>query len=550
MINDRIRAGAQMLKLADAHITNKAYENALKSAAPQENLRAMFLAALDINSPGMAVYNFWGFLHTRIHENEFRMTPEVEMIADVLKDEDIMSPAQRAACADKVKKDILPGLVHNEVGLSILEAAFPIEYDPVTACEMWKSALAGTTELAAAQRIAKRADPSDLAAFSLARATKQRVPAELYAKALSDERLKEVIDELGAIASDTSREHGWKAHEVGPLSTVLMAEYVVRHGVADGVAKNFFEQFTDNHYRFDDKFKEFTPCLLRIAEAVGRLDDERLYRALVEGAINHVEPSDLARYLAAGLPVTRTVTAPAGSEPRYFVVDNATLDRVEVIANAMDSAQRDLYLEQAFPLRAADISQLWSQKLSVLDPNIVTVLHAAGFDVGRQRTEDGKRRWPHEMSPLFPAGSAPVFTAMHALGVYPRDMRLGDLSPMHYAAMHNDVKTIRALVALGYDVNEPAGENAKPSDDKVKQAGNTPLVMAVLRKHRAAMEVLIELGADVGVKAATGATLMQLAKDEDTKRLIRAARTGASVTGAMKGAEQAPEVSRQQPGVL
>ena len=111
------------------------------------------------------------------------------------------------------------------------------------------------------------------------------------------------------------------------------------------------------------------------------------------------------------------------------------------------------------------------------------------------------------------------------------------MSPLHFAAFHDDVDAIRALVEAGYEIDNLSDaervtqlDGSKPSDKLC-----TPLVIAAKHGKRRAFEALLELGADTGMKAGTGATLMQLLRDDEMKRMLKSARTSSTVRRAMSG---------------
>lgn len=77
--------------------------------------------------------------------------------------------------------------------------------------------------------------------------------------------------------------------------------------------------------------------------------------------------------------------------------------------------------------------------------------------------------------------------------------RIRHPGPMHLAARHNNVVTIRQLLERGSDVNEQLQEVDGP--DTYAQWKSTPLMWAAAHGHTRAMRVLIDAGADVSSKA-------------------------------------------------
>jgi uncharacterized protein len=85
-------------------------------------------------------------------------------------------------------------------------------------------------------------------------------------------------------------------------------------------------------------------------------------------------------------------------------------------------------------------------------------------------------------------------------------------TPLHVAAIQNDIESIRILVSAGADINA-SGEN-----------GYTPLHEAVEQGNFEATCLLLELGANANVQCDNGSTVIDMARescDENISTLLR-----------------------------
>jgi hypothetical protein len=539
MINEKILSGAAILEMSQASIDGASYKRAQQSPAYEENLRMMLLGAMAISGPSIALEGYFTHIREECWSDK-RVSHEARRLLDILRDPDVLTPSLLASTSSLVSTSLMPSVVHVPELFIEISKIWDVKFSNDVATHLWKTAVSSSASDETIEFLLENTDVDQLQPMQIAQSVSDLELGKRLVSAFSDEKVKSAFVELNEIltkAKGNAGQHGWRMSQCMPLLTLLTAEYAHRFGVADGVVAKYLDDFVAGDLYLIGKSEQMMPELLEIARSLGRLDDPAIFKSLMDGGINHVPASDIAGFVEAGLPVFLRTENRVGSLSDNFLMSDADLDHAVAIAKVMNPEQVDLYLGTIFAETAMrSLDSCWSRFTSdgsCVGRNLVTELHALGFDLARLRGE--KKMLPHQDN--YSAGvydkSKQVFTALHALGAYPHSLHYEGYSALHLAAANNDVKAIRALAAQGYDLDEPVDKGAEPMS-RVRQDGNTPLVLAIYAKHREAIEVLIELGADVGVKANTGATLMQLVKDDETKRLIRSARTGASIAKAMK----------------
>lgn len=538
MMNDKIRLAAEALALLGGGVSDNTYAIALAQPQRDEHLRIAFLA--DVKKQGLqeAMKTFLTGVRIAFDKSEGRLEDESKAMLQMLEDEEVITPADRAAAAPWMTNGEANNAMAYPYLLASIEKIWQPTYDKRDGFFHWMRALQEDSTVEVAKRLAARTDVDSVPVSNLAEYAKSLPALDVLVSRMSPSALAREVDKvmekvLGQIESKSVPSATMES------SLLVMLARLAESGRAD--MEKGFKFFRSVLVRIEHR-EEAVPYLARFAQLAGRLDDPEFFKAMSRGVLKRIEPSQLAGLLKAGLPTSLDLPGDQHREAglRHLLV-GADLEQVLVIGACMSKPEKEDFVRRELARKVSKAS--WGGDVkSCLEENWLTALHAQGFDLGvvLPGGEDGDARL-HNAPGVYFNGSASdfTFTALHALGVYPSDLRWRGSSPVTYAAVHDDERVIRALAALGYDLDDPEG-------------GERPIVSAVKFQSKAALRALIELGADVGVKASSGASLLQLAKDDELKRVLRAARTGASVERAMAGSQESKKKleSRSDPGVL
>lgn len=552
MINDRIQYAAEvLLELGVSLREDDLFKNALMSTRHRdETLRSAFLARkikFDIET---VVTDYLKVLRGELHERAGQMDEDVEALMAVLADEDILTPADRAQ-ANVGAAEISFSLKYEPV-LELIERIWKPDYtDKPMGQFLWRTVLE-SGETAVAKRLAARVPPITVDLPDLASYVKSIKSLEVFVSGLSPAVIAESISRVHECIDRTS---AWRDAARDATLIVLLAHHVRHVGVEDGWAAKIFDEILEHRGRWHDAAERALPHFAQIAKALGRLDDPRFFKVMKDEGLDQLDTFQLADLLVAGMPATLEKPDAEDEDERVVhLLEAADLDAVSVLAPHMSERQKEHFVRERLVWKMRDISGKWNdekQSVSCLDRNLLTELVDAGFDLSPcYPDEKGQMRWLHSRAHSGYATDARfIFVTLHALGVYPKDLRYSGMSPLHFAAFHDDVDAIRALVEAGYEIDDLTDmERVSHLDsDKASDKLCTPLVLAAKHGKRRAFETLLELGADTGVKAGTGATLMQLLRDDEMKRMLKSARTTSTVRKAMSG-HDGPVTSRPSSG--
>ena len=102
----------------------------------------------------------------------------------------------------------------------------------------------------------------------------------------------------------------------------------------------------------------------------------------------------------------------------------------------------------------------------------------------------------------------------------PLDWRCRQMTLLHWAAYGGDVDCIQSLIDQGFDVNAHCLENYVNIDFAVC-GGVTPIMLAAQHNHSAAVDVLLQYGADVNCVDLHGQTVLLHAVKHDSVNCVQ-----------------------------
>jgi hypothetical protein len=540
VINEKIEYAASVLASLGGTIDDS--DTVSKAAAASdggESLRALMLAIISRKGVRDCLSLCFRSLRQAIDGSDGSVE---RSILEAIRDKDILSSsliAQNPVLLGEVSSCLrYPQL------LELIDEVWAPTYDRADAEMLWKINFR-SSDRKTAQRLAKLADVTLVDLPSMIGHIESIEALEVFVDGMTPQA---VAASIPAIYAQIEQDSIWGNAEEDGVLLVLLSKQIKRDPQLAEFANKYFDEIVLRRRDFRDLVAAASMHFAELAKALGRLDDPVFFKKMAKSGLNEISVENLNYLLDSGMPPTLFVPETKDGDACFIhLLDSADFDQMEVLASRMTKEQRDDFSRYKLPWLSG-LNQLSNYSGgtafdgSCLDRNALTVLHECGIDLGfRYPDGNGGVHYLHEVGNFrdrFRSGQ--VFTMLHALGVCPRDLQLRNMGPIHVAAEANDAQAIRRLVELGYDIDE----HSKSCD--------SPLIIAAKLASNFAFEELLRLGADTGIKARTGASLMQLVRDDDLKRLVKSARTSASIGRAMSSGGSAPEQrsSASDPSIL
>lgn len=539
MMNDKIRLAADVLAALGGGVNEKTYDAALAHPQREEYLRAAFLANVKLEGLQDAMKRLLHATRMAFDKVDGRLAAEPQAMLQLLEDEDVITPADRAAAMPWMTNGEASNAMSYPYLLACIERVWQPTYDRKDGLFHWMRALADDSTAEAAKRLIARTDANSVAVAELAEMAQSLPALDVLASHMSREALVRECDKIFEKLETTKRGSG----AVESTLLVLLSRLAQWRDEVDLTKGLRFVDTVMQRGGISHRLEAAVPYLARFAQLAGHIADPKFFALMASEGLRYIGNDQLSELLSSGMPASRQMPASRNHEAGLVhLLDGARLSQIPVLVPYMNEEAKDHFVRNRLVHKITKTS--WTGEVqSCMDENWLTVLHRQGFDLGvilPGEKQDEEVRL-HNAPRVFYAGMSSdfIFTTLHALGVYPKDLQSRGIGPLVFAAHHDDEPAIRALAALGYDLDDP-------------QSRERPIAVAVKQKSLGALRALIELGADVGVKASSGASLLQLAKDDELKRMLRAARTGASVERAMAGSQESKQKMepRREPGIL
>ncbi len=524
MINEKIEYAAGMLANFGGEIGDvKLLSKAAAAIDGGESLRVLTLAAFA--REGIQQTMSLCFESVRTASDDSYGSVE-RAVLDLLRDKDIFTP-QLVSQNPVVLGEVSRCLKYPQL-LAVIEDVWSPVYDKDDANLLWRINFS-KADRATAQRLSKRADVSQVYLVDMLGHIESIEALEVFVESMTPEAVAKCIPRVYETIDQTSM---WGNSEEDAVMLVLLNKHLKHDSSAVEFAGNFLSEIVKRRRDFRDQVSSAFMHFAELAKTLGRLDDPIVFGEMAKTGLNEMSVENLTYLLDSGMPATLFVPETKEEDLTFIhLIEHANFDQMEVLAPRMSQEQKDDFSRYKLPwVRSLGGLSNYSGGSafdgSCLDRNTLTTLHRCGFDLGMTYPDgNGGTHRLHQIGSFRDRfNSSCVFTMLHALGVYPKDLRFGSthgVGPLHVAADANDAAAIRALVELGYDIDEHSTHC------------DTPLIIAAKSASRFAFEELLQLGADTGIKARTGASLMQLVRDDELKRLVKSARTSASVVRGM-----------------
>lgn len=564
MLSERTRTAIEVLRLAKPEIKSGMYAAAAQKQDGQDYLRALVIVALEGTSAESTMKQLWEALSRAALSGS---TNEVELMAEVLRDEEVFDPKYRADVDRCVRQHILPMALRDPELQAVADRIWGEAVTTEMAETLWRRAFT-SYDMEATERLAQRVGVEGLEFMHIMSGHDQRPVVRFFVANLSDQALDRALEEVhGYLRADPSRRPGGLASNSDCLSNLyeLTAEHVRRHGAATQMPARFFDALDQWHDAWMRGLEDVASEVAEMACDLDRLSSPAVTQ-LVYRYVNSISVPELARFVERGLPLVRSDADAArlgrASSGMKYLLPLARGEHRLVVAKAMTPEARREFMVNAegFAQHFPNFTREWGGDVSVVDESVLTALHAAGYDLAQQvplYAGSDEMRHLHDIGYTGSEGRF-IFVSLHALGVYPKDLRFDGFGPLHYAASYNDVKAIERLVALGHSVDDPADRWVSTMfAGRGRQDGWTPLMLAVKYGRADAVRALLALGADAAFTSGGGhspaklasapldkkATTFDKQRAEDIKRLLKAARLGQKISGAMPEADEQPEAA-------
>lgn len=559
MINDKIRFAAKVISDFCKYPDHDAIKHGLSGPDPEDYLRAVFLAAVQRDWVRGLATRWMEKIHELLQSGIASDLQDAQLMMEVLEDKDIFPLVKRQEEFDHIFMDRFFGALADEREFTCMERVWRPAYDQEQSQKLWSTALSDgeATELQV-QRLAERCGAEHVE-LDFTMGVQSAAALRIFAANLSQEALSQHLKKsLEAVASQSY----FRGEEMFVMLSVLGLEWFRRTGAPPEGLRESMKAFVDKGLDLRNVGLRALPELVAAAKSCDLVNESKFVELVASAGVQRMPADQLRELLDAGLPVSVPQVKDRDWRGSYVhLLSGASDEQVELIARRMTQEQRLDFMRYQLPHMVTRQAHEWSNGVSCIEGNMLVRLHQLGFDLACEfpaYKNEGTAPLHHfAADDDFSSGSRAyprqfVFTALQALGVRPAGEAENGLQALHLAAIQDDAQAIRALVALGHDVDAKAAYSWRFRGSDKDLIGDTPLVLAVRHGSERALAALVEAGADVGVKAGTGATVMQLAKTESIKRIIRAARTGSSVEKAMAGG-QGPKrnlATRADPGIL
>jgi hypothetical protein len=312
---------------------------------------------------------------------------------------------------------------------------------------------------------------------------------------------------------------------------------------------------------------EVADVLLRIMENHGRLQTREAFTYalyLTEGEDGtRLSPARLNTLLQQGLPLQCEQWSRSGDDEMEHLLTEAGECYIEVIdAYVPDKVEfmRDFgdkfayaHTKRSLNNNSTDIEKTVQGPESAALMKLVEL----GYPFGPLQLNKGRCTGEYALYQRVLDGTAiDAFIVGHLAGQLGPEHNFKGVGPMHLAVGVGSIPSVRALARAGFSIDEVCGR-ARDDYNMTRcreREGFTPVLMAIKAGNIDMLRALVDLGADVGAKAPTGATAMQLAKNDTMKTLLRSARTGNALAKAVDdlpaGAAAPIEKPKQQGFVL
>lgn len=526
MINDRIRHIAQGLADLDMAFESRNLHEAMNGSNPPETLRAVFLSLKMTVGVEGAVNHYAKELLELLAEGDGTPDARAQLMMDILEDVDVLTLAERPqAWAALVDHQHVADMVKYEALTEVIDRVWSPKVSGSEAARMWSEVVHAFDDVQA-DRLLARTEPDAVPFREMfhGAAIKNVRAVDLLVERMSSAA---VARETKGVLQKVEEEDGGADRALHDAMAILGAHHVRRSGVEDGVGARVMAVLLEQAYNGVRAGEHFA----QLALATGGHKNPEFFAALRGTEVSKVTAPTLQRLLHAGVPASKKI----GKVLTHLLEEPSSAEHASLLWERMDAKQRDNFLSSTVPSQLGYFHTEWQRDFgSVLEGNPLVWLHEAGVDLGSARRYGFSTRSVHlhdtnenrqEDVRLW------VFLTLQAVGAYEKNMRCDGLTALHLAAQSNDVAAIKALVRLGHDVD--AMSIGRPGSKE----GETPLVTAARKGYESVVRVLLEAGADTGIKTRSGRSLMQVTRGDAIRRLINSVRSSNAVDRAMPVSE-------------